>query len=133
MPRYISVASAYNPVQRNELIVVGGNSCTWTVPTGVTTATFEIWGGGGAGGPKCCCYCGASMGGAAGGYAIKTIAVTPGSQYSIVAGAAGCAVYCSVGGVNCGCRGCVTYVTGTNLTNFCAERSEEHTSELQSH
>lgn len=121
MGRYISVATSFLPTQRRELLVTGGNTCSWSVPTGVSSATFEIWGGGGAGGPKCCCYCGASEGGAAGGYSIKTIAVTAGSTYTIVAGQGGCAVYCSVSGVNCGCRGCTTYVTGTNLSNFCAE------------
>lgn len=121
MGRYISVASSFNPVQRRQLLVVGGNTCSWTVPTGVTTATFEVWGGGGAGGPKCCCYCAGTMAGAAGGYAIKTISVTAGTVYTIVAGAGGSAVYCSVSGVNCGCRGCVSYVTGTGLTNLCAD------------
>lgn len=121
MGRYISDTVGLYTVQQKTLHVIGGNSCTWTVPSGVSTATFEIWGGGGAGGPKCCCYCGASGAGSAGGYSIKTIAVSPGTQYTLVAGAGGAPVYCSVGGVNQGCRGCTTYVTGSNLSNFCAE------------
>jgi len=36
----------------------GGNlSATWTVPSDVTCATFEVWGGGGSGSPGCCCTC----------------------------------------------------------------------------
>lgn len=32
-----------------------GASCSWTVPAGVTTALFELWGPGGGTMPGCCC------------------------------------------------------------------------------
>lgn len=98
----------------------GGTAYTWTVPTGVTCATFEIWGGGGAGAPNCCCTCYGGGAGAGGGYSIKTIAVTPGNQYSIIVGSGGYQVECWFRSNACGCPGCTTYVTGANLTNFCA-------------
>lgn len=119
MGRYYSGAQA-GTYQRCVLDVYGGNSCTWTVPTGTYTATFELWGGGGAGGPKCCCYCGWSTGGAGGGYAMKTVGVTPGNTYQISAGAGGQSVYCSPGGTNQGCPGGTSSVSGANLTNLCA-------------
>ena len=35
-----------------------GRCCLWTVPSGVTKVTFEIWSGGGGGaGPTCCNCC----------------------------------------------------------------------------
>ena len=120
MGRFISSTTGLTPAQRKIVQIAGAFCCQWTVPSGVTTATFEIWGGGGAGGPKCCCYCGASMGGAAGGYSIKTITVSAGSQYTLCAGGGGAVRYCSVSGTNQGCSGDTSYVTGTGLTNFCA-------------
>ena len=32
-----------------------GNSCTWSVPSGVTRATFQSWASGGGTGSNCCC------------------------------------------------------------------------------
>lgn len=99
-------------------------SCTWTVPSGVTRATFEIWGGGGGGAAKCCCACYHSgPGGAGGGYARTSITVAPGATYSICVGGGG--MQC-VGGACAyhwccyGNPGCTSYVTGTGLSNFCA-------------
>ena len=87
---------------------------TWIVPTGVTRATFEIWGGGGAGaGGRCCGY---GPPGGSGAYSKKAITVVPAACYQLFLGAA---TDCSDG--QCGCRGCKTYVVGTNLTNFCAD------------
>lgn len=86
----------------------------WIVPTGVTQATFEIWGGGGAGaGGRCCGY---GPPGGSGAYAKKAIPVTAGTCYQLFVAPA---TQCSDG--QCGCRGCTTYVVGTGLTNFCAE------------
>ena len=100
-------------------------NCTWTVPAGVCSVTFEIWGGGGGGGNQgtnCnCCQRGGP--GSGGGYSKKTIDTVPGSTYTISAGAAGVSSqgYGSYCGTCCdGCTGGTSYVTGTGLTNFCA-------------
>jgi hypothetical protein len=93
---------------------------TWTVPTGVTCATFEVWGGGGAGSPSCCCTCYFGEPGGGGGYSMKTVPVTPGTTYSIVVGQGGCGNMCWFNGNACGCCGFPSYVTGQGLTNFCA-------------
>jgi hypothetical protein len=66
----------------------GGQCCLWTVPAGVSTATFEIWSGGGGGGMACCCQQGGGAG--SGGYAIKTCTVTPGEQFRICAAGSTC-------------------------------------------
>ena len=96
-----------------------GNCCLWTVPAGATRATFEVWsgGGGGAGGIRCCC-CKHSVGGAGGNYAIKSIAVTPGDQYTICAGGT---YRCNQVRQCNGGMGCSSYVTGPGLSNFCAQ------------
>ena len=99
-------------------------SSSWTVPSGVTLATFEIWGAGGGGGSVCCCMCyQGGPGGSGGGYSRNTIAVTAGLTYSICVGAGG--MTATVG--NCTLHSCcygqpggTTYVTGAGLTNFCA-------------
>lgn len=91
------------------------NCCVaWIVPSGVTCATFEIWGGGGAGAGSCCCAGGPP--GESGAYAKKTIPVSAGSCYALTLGQA---TDCT--NTTTGCRGCTTYITGTGLTNFCAE------------
>lgn len=102
-----------------------GASCSWTVPSGTYNVVFEIWGGGGGGGnsgPVCdCCQRGGP--GSGGGYSKASIATTPGTVYSICAGAAGVSSqgwgsYC---GICCdGCPGGTSYITGTGLSNFCA-------------
>lgn len=94
---------------------------TWIVPAGVTCATFEIWGGGGAGAPTCCCMCYGGFPGSGGAYSMKTIPVVPGASYSFVVGCGGCGSEQWYQSNACGCSGGVTYVTGTGLTNFCAE------------
>lgn len=88
---------------------------TWIVPSGVTCATFEIWGGGGSGGGSCCCMGGPP--GSSGAYSKKTIGVTAGACYPMQLGQA---TDCS-NNPGLGCRGCVTWITGTGLSNFCAE------------
>lgn len=93
----------------------------WTVPTTVSCATFEIWGGGGSGSPVCCCTCWGGSPGSGGAYSIKTIAVTPGATYTIMVGIGGCANQSWYNGNACGCIGGTSYVTGSSLSNFCAE------------
>lgn len=87
----------------------------WTVPSGVTSAKFEIWGGGGGGAGMCCCAGGQP--GGSGAYASKLISVTAGSVYCAnVAGYCHCCTSSSIG-----IRGQSTFVLGSGLNNFCAE------------
>lgn len=91
----------------------GGQCCLWTVPAGVTWAQFEMWGGGGGGAGACCCQQG--LPGGSGSYATRTITVSPGWQYTI------CAAGTTASSPNCiGCPGNTSYITGCNLSNFCA-------------
>lgn len=111
-----------------------GMCCAWTVPNGVTSVVFEIWGGGGGGGGSLAgmCDCCAKTGpGGGGGYAMRTISVTPGDTYTVCAGNGGMAdsattggvffgAPCSPGAYQQGCAGNTSFVLGTNLSNFCA-------------
>ena len=94
---------------------------TWTVPTGVTCVTFELWGGGGAGTPTCCCMCFNGPPGDGGAYSMKTLAVTPGTVYTVCVGCGGCGSCCWWQANACGCQGRKTFILGTGLSNFCAE------------
>jgi len=93
-----------------------GSSCTWTVPAGVTCARFQIWGSGAGTGSSCCC--GWTHIGPSGAYASVIIPVTEGDTYTLCGGCAYCC-YGTRGQVTV--QGCPSYVTGTGLTNFCAE------------
>ena len=94
-----------------------GRCCLWTVPTGVTKATFEIWSGGGGGaGHNCCNCCSMALGGAGGNYAIRTVDTVPGCQYTICAGGSWPCAKSHTCGASMGCR---SYVNGFNLSNFC--------------
>lgn len=94
-----------------------GCCCLWTVPTNVRRVTFELWGAGGSGAGACSNGRCMIWGGAGGGYYnTKTIDVCPGWTYTICAGG----VYPCCNFETCGCLGCSSYVTGCNLTNFCA-------------
>jgi len=117
MGRYIQ-SPAILLAPRCILEVVGGNSCIWTVPSGITNVSFELWGGGGAGGPKCCCYCQSTNGGHGGGYSLKTISTSSGTVFCICAGPGGARFYCASSAT--GCAGATSYVTGTGLSNLCA-------------
>ena len=59
-----------------------GSDQSWTVPSGVTSATFYLIGAGGGGGR-------ASFGGGGGGYASGTYAVTPGQVLTVIVGQGG--------------------------------------------
>lgn len=99
-------------------------SGAWTVPTGVTVATFEVWGGGGGGGAVTCCSCYyGGPGGGGGGYSRNTITVTPGGSYTICVGQGGNVSIvgsCAYHSCCCGGAGSTSYVTGSGLSNFCA-------------
>lgn len=108
----IATASSKNRLE------VYGTSCTWTVPTGVTSIVIEMWGaGGGGGGMGHCCCCSNGLPGSGGAYLSATIPVTGGSVYTICGGTGG----------NYGCGGSTgpsagnpSYVTGPGLSTFCA-------------
>ncbi len=93
-----------------------GASCTWTVPAGVTCARFQVWGAGTSSGMGCCCAYGVP--GSTGAYASVIMPVAAGSSYTLCAGCAYCCYPSHSGGAQ---NGCQSYVTGTGLTNFCAE------------
>jgi len=95
-----------------------GKCCRWTVPNNTSTATFEIWsGGGGAAGVGCCNCCLNYVSGAGGNYAIRTIDVAPGNNYTVCAGGSWrCSKSHTTGNPGMGCR---SYVQGPGLNNFC--------------
>jgi hypothetical protein len=96
--------------------------CSWTVPAGVTCARFQIWGAGAGRGYGCCCAF-VPFGGT-GAYASVIIPVTAGDTYTLCAGCAFCC-YTTAGASNVnGQPGCRSFVTGTGLSNFCAEGGE---------
>ena len=93
-----------------------GASCTWTVPSGVTCARFQVWGAGTSSGMACCCSYGVP--GSTGAYASVIIPVTAGNSYTLCAGCAYCCYPSHSGGSQDGCQ---SYVTGSGLSNFCAQ------------
>ena len=105
----------------------GGRCCLWTVPAGTTMIRFEATGGGGSGSIGACCSNG--IPGGTGAYAVKTLCAsggqfTPGStQYTICAGGStrcSCCRQCTACAC-CGVRGCRSFVSGSSMSNFCAE------------
>jgi len=98
-----------------------GASCSWTVPAGVTCARFQIWGAGAGTGYACCCAF--TPFGGTGAYASVIIPVTAGDIYTLCAGCALCC-YATAGASISNLSGCASYVTGTGLSNFCAEGGE---------
>jgi hypothetical protein len=70
---------------------------TWTAPSGVTSVDVEVWGGGGGGGGQQRIVSDGGGGGGGGAYSKKTIAVTPGNTYTVVAGAGGLGGTCLSG------------------------------------
>jgi hypothetical protein len=93
-----------------------GACCAWTVPAGVTCARFQLWGAGSSSGAAGCCG-GAPFGGS-GAYASVIMPVTAGWAYTLCAGCA----FCCYGSWNTqsNSNGCASFITGCNLTNFCA-------------
>ena len=96
-----------------------GKGCTWTVPSGVTKARFQLWGaGGGANHPSKCC--GWTHFGSTGAYLSVIIPVTTNHTYTLCAGCA----YCCWGQAGSGANrmpGCPSYVQGCNLCYLCAQ------------
>jgi hypothetical protein len=91
-----------------------GTSCTWTVPTGVCCAQFQLWGPGGGSSSQCCC--GGAPFGPSGAYMLVQMQVTPGHSYTLCAGCAPCC-YATQGGPGIGNP---TYITGCGLS-VCAD------------
>lgn len=93
-----------------------GRISAWCVPAGTSKITWHVWGAGASGAGGCCCMQGVP--GGSGAYAKKKMtSVTPGDCYVMCAGWNGhcCTWTCR------GCRGCMSYVTGNGLSNFCAD------------
>ena len=93
----------------------GGCCCAWTVPAGITSATFEMWGGGASGGGSRKCEHN-GYGATTGVYAVKSVPVVAGQVWTICAGGSTCdgdstGICCS-----CGCPGCHSYVTCVDAT-----------------
>jgi len=94
-----------------------GCCCLWTVPTGVSKMHIELWGSGGSGHGSCNVNrCHHQKGAGGGYYNSKMITTAVGCPYTV----------CAAGNGNCcrfecvGCVGCASYITGFNLSNFCA-------------
>jgi len=88
----------------------GYSSCTgenvdWTVPAGITTAQFQLWGAGAQGQTACCC--GGSPQAGHGNYLIVQKSVTPGEIYCLCAGGSNQSCCCSN---TEGCSGCCSFV-----------------------
>lgn len=101
----------------------GGCCCAWVVPSGVSSILIELWGGGGGGGsPVNCLCCLPGTGGGGGAYSRKNLTVTAGCTYTLCVGSGGAGGIPSSGNACCcGQKGGTTYMTGTGLSNFCAE------------
>lgn len=67
----------------------GGRCCCWLVPTGVTYAIFELWGGGGDGAGACCCA-GPYITAGSGHYVRKAMSVSGQTFFNICAASSGC-------------------------------------------
>lgn len=94
-----------------------GCCCEWVVPSNVKNVKFELWGAGGNGHGACSCNrCHHFQGAGGGNYNTKTIESVPGCSYTVCAGG----VYPCLSRECTGCNGCTSYVTGYNLSNFCA-------------
>mgnify|MGYP006086709475 FL=1 len=90
----------------------GGQCCCWIVPAGKTYAVFEMWSGGGSGAGACCCQMGGGAG--SGGYAVKSVNVTPGDWFTICAAGSG---VCTDPSWKTGCEGCSSYICQNGVSS----------------
>jgi len=95
-----------------------GACCEWVVPSGASKIQFQIWGAGSGTGVPCCC--GGAPFGSNGAFATVIIDAVEGCSYTLCAGCALCCYSCTTSGCNCA-DGCPSFVTGYNLTGFCAD------------
>lgn len=86
-------------------------SCTWTVPTGVTSAQFQLWGPGGSNSSQCCC--GGTPPGPSGAYMLVKMNVTAGDVYTLCAG---CSYCCWASQTTPGLSSSASYITGPGLS-----------------
>ena len=104
-----------------------GNTCSWTVPSGVTRVKFQAWGAGYGSNPGCCC--GGAPWSSTGSYSEVELDVTPGESYTLCAGCSCQRSCCSNQGPGCGC---MSGVTGPGICCFRAEGAACHQSNCQS-
>lgn len=82
-----------------------GTTCTWTVPSGVTRATFQSWATGGGTGSNCCC--GGAPFGPSGAYTVVEMDVTAGDTYYLDVGCAYCCYAYQTTNGYCGGNTCI--------------------------
>jgi len=95
------------------------SQCNWTVPTGVTRATFQSWGPGSGSGSNCCC--GGSPFGANGAYTVVEIDVTPGEIFCLCSGCAYCCYAYQTTPGSCGSNTCICSNAGLCWTTCSAD------------
>jgi hypothetical protein len=89
---------------------------SWTVPCGVTSIIVDAWGGGGGGKGDGVVGSNAGGGGGSGAYVLRTIAVTPGTVFTISIGAGGLAGNNGGNGANGGASTLVNGGLGINIS-----------------
>lgn len=94
-----------------------GAQCTWTVPSGITCAQFQLWGPGAGSMAGCCC--GGGMPGGTGAYVTAIVPVSAGQIYCMCAGCSICCYPQPAGGY-CA-KQPPTWITGPAFCNLCAE------------
>lgn len=93
-----------------------GRCCQWTVPAGITSVRFEMWGAGAGSGAGLCC--GGAPFGATGAYASLIIPAKSGCQYTLCAGSASSTqLYCTC---SFDVSGNSSFVKGYGIDNLCA-------------
>lgn len=90
-----------------------GASCTWTVPTGVTSVQFQLWGPGGGNSGQCCC--GGTPFGPSGSYMVSTVPVVAGQVYCLCSG---CAYCCYASQTTASGQGSPTWISNSG-TGYC--------------
>lgn len=94
----------------------GGCCCLWTVPAGITSIVFELYGGGASGNDGCCCSF-SSYEGTSGSWTYKRIDTVAGCQYRLCAGSS---TSCAYNVSNVGCTGCSSYVYDVTAASIIA-------------
>lgn len=106
LPRQLAIMGG-----REGVGVTSGNACCcWIVPSGVTWATFEMYGSGGDG-PGACCCAGPGQSASNGIYSVKTVSTTGNAYFNICVGMSGCCTQSMIG--TCGFPSYVMNAAGT--------------------